>query len=89
MNTDNPKSVSQHTTPERIESAMTAEDRTKKWTAEKSGIPYTTFLRKLAGYGEFTIGEIARIARALSIDPASLLPAEFGAEAATEALVAA
>lgn len=65
------------TTPDRIAAAITKRERTKKWTAQKAGIPESTFLRKLAGHTDFTIGELARVASALSVPPASLLPSEF------------
>lgn len=64
-------------TAARVESAMQTAERSKKWTAEKAGIPVSTFNRKLAGGGEFTIGELLRIAHALSVAPFSLLPEEF------------
>lgn len=60
-----------------VSAAMRRAERSKKWTAEKAGIPVSTFLRKVAGHGDFTVGELARIARALDIEPASLLPEEF------------
>lgn len=52
-------------------------ERTKKWTAERAGIPQTTFNRKLRDGADFTVGEVARIARALGISPVDLLPPEF------------
>lgn len=60
-----------------IRAAIRTADRTKKWTAEKSGIPTSTFHRKLAGHTDFTVREIANIAQVLAVSPASLLPAEF------------
>ena len=65
------------TTAQRIEDAMLSAERSKRWTAEKSGIALTTFYRKLSGGADFTIPEVARIARALGVHPASLLPPEF------------
>lgn len=61
---------------------MRKADRTKKWTADRAGIPETTFRRKLRGGADFTVGEVARIAKALSISPGELLPPEFKKEAA-------
>lgn len=60
-----------------ILAAMGAADRSKKWTAEKSGIPVSTFLRKVRGFGDFTIREVANVAQALGVHPSDLLPAEF------------
>lgn len=65
------------TAAERINEAIRTAERSKKWTAEKSGIPLSTFLRKTRGFGDFTVSEIARVARALGIHPAELLPTEF------------
>ena len=70
------------TVPGLIESQMRKADRTRKWTADRAGIPETTFRRKLRGGADFTVSEVARIARALGIAACDLLPAEFRAEAA-------
>ncbi|WP_437582685.1 hypothetical protein ACSAGD_10505 [Paramicrobacterium sp. CJ85] len=66
-----------NTTAALIEAAILDAERTKKWTAEKSAIPTTTFNRKLRGGAEFTIGEVLRVADALSVHPYDLLPREF------------
>lgn len=65
-----------------ILAAMKRADRSRKWTAANAGIASTTFMRKLNGGGEFTLGELARVARALSVHPSELLPAEFVERAA-------
>lgn len=65
------------TTAELIAQAMQTEDRSKKWTADRSGISDATFRRKLNGGADFTVGEVARVARALNRHPADLLPTEF------------
>lgn len=65
------------TTAAMISAAMQTVDRSAKWTAERSGFSYATFMRKLNGGGDFTVSEVARIARALSIHPADLLPSMF------------
>ena len=65
------------TTANVIQKAMDDADRTAKWTADRAGIADPTFRRKLNGGGDFTVSEVARIAKALSIHPADLLPAEF------------
>lgn len=70
------------TTVALIVDAMKRADRSKKWTAERAGIANATFLRKLRGDTEFTVSEVARVARALGVRPVTLLPAEFRVEAA-------
>ncbi|WP_045296060.1 helix-turn-helix domain-containing protein [Microbacterium trichothecenolyticum] len=75
-------------TPARIESARLKVDRTKKWVAEQAGIAVSTFLRKLAGHGDFTISELARIARALGVHPSTLLPSEFAVTATVDRIAA-
>ena len=65
------------TTPALVAEAMKNEDRSLKWTAERSGIAISTLRRKLAGGSEFTTGELIRIGAALRVHPADLLPTEF------------
>lgn len=60
-----------------ITDAMRVAERSKTWTAGKAGLALSTFDRKLRGGGDFTVGEVARIARALQVHPSSLLPPEF------------
>ncbi len=67
----------QATTADLIAAAMQTEDRSAKWVADRSGISDATFRRKLHGGGDFTVSEVARIARALNSHPADLLPIEF------------
>ena len=62
---------------ELVTQAMLEAERSRKWTADKSGMNYTTFVRKLNGGPDFTLPELARIARVLRIEPSVLLPAEF------------
>lgn len=69
-------------TPHRIVAAMNEAERSQKWTAEKSGLAISTFRRKINGGADFTIGEVARVAAALSVKPLALLPDEFCNEAA-------
>lgn len=69
--------TNEDTPPNLIASAMKRVGRSKKWTAEQSGIPLSTFLRKLRGHGDFTLRELALAARALNVSPASFLPDEF------------
>ncbi|UGS26369.1 hypothetical protein K8F61_17340 [Microbacterium resistens] len=61
-----------------IAQAIADEDRTQAWTADKAGIAQPTFYRKMrGGGGDWTVSEVARIAKALRRHPADLLPAEF------------
>lgn len=64
-------------TPTLVEAARAAAERSKQWVADKSGIPISTFNRKLAGHSDFTVNEIARIAQALGVRPSTLLPDVF------------
>lgn len=65
------------TVPSLIDAARKEADRSKKWTATKAGMSETTFYRKLNGGPDFTVGEVARIAQALRVPAASLLPQDF------------
>jgi transcriptional regulator with XRE-family HTH domain len=60
-----------------VQSAIEKAERSKRWTCQKAGFSPTTFQRKLAGGSEFTLGELARIANALSIPVTDLLPDDF------------
>jgi hypothetical protein len=50
--------------------------------ARAAGIPRTTFMRKLEGHTDFTVGELVRIALALRCDASALAPDVFHAKAA-------
>lgn len=65
------------TTATLIKDAISSEERTYTWTANKAGMSPATMRRKLNGGADFTIGEVARIAAALGKAPADLLPREF------------
>lgn len=65
------------TTWELVAEAIASADRPEKWVADQVGISYPTFRRRLRGGGEFTVGELGRIAKVLAIQPIDLLPAEF------------
>lgn len=65
------------TAADMISAAMKTADRSMKWTADRAGIAVPTFRRKLNGGGDFTVSELARIARALGVHPADLLPEQF------------
>lgn len=64
--------------------AMKKKERSMQWTAQKAGFSTSTFRRKALGEGEFKVSELARIAKALSVPPWSLLPEEFAKKDATE-----
>lgn len=61
----------------RVRAAMDAAERSKKWTAEKAGIPIATFMRKAQGHRDFTLTELSKIAAALTVEPSALIPDEF------------
>lgn len=61
-----------------VAAAITRAERTQKWVASKSGIPLTTFRRKVGGFTDFTVSEILAVAAALEVEPATLLPESFG-----------
>jgi len=65
------------TTPQLIEQARLDEERSLKWTAEKSGIALSTFKRKINGGADFTISETRRVALALGRKPYEFLPDDF------------
>ncbi len=64
-----------------VKGAMSAAERTPTWVARKAGIALTTLNRKLEGGADFTVGELRRIAVALRVPAASLLPEDFFAQA--------
>ena len=70
-----------NTTAENIRHAIMAADRSHRWVADRSGIAMSTLRRKLAGGADFGVLEVVRIANALNVHPADLLPAEFKAAA--------
>ncbi|GAP53830.1 hypothetical protein AHiyo6_03950 [Arthrobacter sp. Hiyo6] len=49
----------------------------KNAIAIKAGIPSTTFTRKLNGDGDFTLRELGKIAEALALELADILPANL------------
>lgn len=62
-----------------VQDAIDKAERSKKWTSEKAGLAYATFNRKLAGGSDFTLNELARVAKALDIPVIDLLPEDFKA----------
>ncbi len=61
----------------RIQDAMSKEERPAAWTAAKAGISPSTFARRMKGEREFKVSEIASVAKALGVAPCSLMPREF------------
>jgi len=63
------------TVSELILQAISADDRSMTWTAEKAGISPVTFSRKLRrGGGDISISELSRIADALRVSPLDFIP---------------
>lgn len=58
-----------------VVSVLRREKRSKRWLAQATGIAYSTLRRKLQAQSDLTVNDLARIARALEVSPASLLPA--------------
>ena len=66
-----------HEAADLVQDAIERAERSKKWTSEKAGLAYATFNRKLNGGSDFTLNELARVARALDIPVTDLLPDDF------------
>lgn len=60
-----------------IRLAFTEKGITKNATATKSGIPTSTFNRKLNSDGDFTLRELGKIAEALDRQLVDILPSEL------------
>ncbi|RFA14512.1 hypothetical protein B7R22_09840 [Subtercola boreus] len=56
-----------------VAAAMRAASRSPHWVAQRAEISPRIFERKMRGRADFTVGEIASIARALGISPALLI----------------
>ena len=65
----------------RVAATITNQNRSKKSVAEASGIPLTTFIRKLENKTPFTIPDIGNVAVVLQVHPVTLFPAAFHKEA--------
>jgi len=66
-----------------VASAIKSSGKTKASVAREALIPWTTFSRKISGQSsEFTLSELLRIAAALDIEPAALVPSIFSASKA-------
>lgn len=82
METNPPGIQTIQTVPHLISQAIRQAGRTQKWTASEAGISAATFQRKLKGGGDFTTGEVHRIATALQVRASALLPDIFFSEVA-------
>ena len=64
-------------TNENIILGMFRKGISKNATATKAGIPNSTFNRKLSNTGDFTLRELGKIAEALDLELADILPADL------------
>lgn len=62
---------------DKVAASILRSGRSKKSVAVESGIPETTFGRKINGHVEFTFGELLRIASVLDVSPAEFVPSAF------------
>lgn len=62
---------------DKVAATILRSGRTKASVARESGIPKTTFARKLDGHVEFTFSELLRIARVLGVSPSLFTPSAF------------
>lgn len=60
-----------------ITRAIDETGRTKVWVSDRTGIPYSTLNRKLAGKGDFTFSELLLIAEVLGVEPSAFTPPAF------------
>lgn len=66
---------------ERVSEAIKEHGVTVVWLCERTGIPRSTLNRRLTGAAAFDMNELDRIASALRISTASLLPVVSGVPA--------
>lgn len=66
-------------TADRVAATMTRKGMSTQHVAAAASIPYTTLHRKLNAPSDFNVSEIGRLADALGVHPADLLPAAFHA----------
>ncbi|MCJ1709291.1 helix-turn-helix domain-containing protein [Microbacterium sp. VKM Ac-2923] len=67
----------QHDRERRVGKAIDKADRTQRWVSRKTGIALSTLNRKVNGHVDWELNELASVAFALGLHPASLLPDEF------------
>lgn len=65
------------TTNQNIIRGIVELDISRNAVARKSGIPLTTFNRKLDGHADFTLRELGKIAESLDRQLADILPSEL------------
>ncbi|UVK58434.1 helix-turn-helix DNA binding domain protein [Arthrobacter phage GlobiWarming] len=65
-----------------IEAALGAADMSMLALSERTGIPYPTLRRSIKAGRSLTIQELGKIADALEVAPATLLPASLTQDAA-------
>lgn len=66
-------------TANKVASAIKAANLTRREVSDSTGIPYTTLFRKMNGHSSFTLDEIASVARALNVNPGTLIDFEVAA----------
>lgn len=64
-------------TAQAIRAALADSGVTKRYLSQKTGIPYPTLNRKVAGSRDFTLSELLAIAEALQVHPAAFVPPQF------------
>lgn len=70
----------EQTAADRVRDAIRLAERSVAWTALKAGMSPTTLTRRLNGGPDFTVTELAKLARVLDTTPGALLPDEFTTE---------
>lgn len=50
---------------------------TAKYVSDEAGIPWTTFSRRLKGFGAFTWEELMRVSQVLEVPPSCFTPPIF------------
>lgn len=64
---------------DKVAASILRSGRSKSSVAAASGIPATTFNRKINGHVEFTFSELMRLAEVLDVAPSTFTPAAFAA----------
>jgi len=59
---------------DKVAAAILRSGKSKSHVANASGIPLTTFIRKINGHSDFSLSEINSIAQVLGISCAHLIP---------------
>lgn len=69
-------------TAEEVRKAVALSGRTGQSISDETGIPYSTWNRKVKGRTEFSLAELYLIAEALGVTPYELIPSSFKLEQA-------